>query len=770
MANRAILTVLATAGAAVLATAGPAHADVPALFVNVLAPAGCSDAGTGTEAQPFCKISAALAVATAGQTINVSGTYNERVTFPRSGEPGRPITLRANPVARLAGSQSVGFEISNRREIAISGINVASAGVGAGISVTGSTAITLDNMSIQVATGVAVPGVRVAGTADSSLTNIRISGDMTTGIALDAATSGVRLEAVQVGAPYQRAGTKGIDVLGSHNTILNSAVTGGGDAGIAFGPGADGNVVANTFVSFSLGVGIDNVGATGTAITNNQVEGNCKSGVRVAGAATGVSVQNNVLRQNRSGADNANCDRSFQGAVAVGIYDGAVGHTVADYNNVYQGFAAGAPDAYAWNGTVMGMTAFRAASGQAAHDVEGDTAPTEDAANSAAPGWPAKDRLGNAREDNPLLGNTGAGPVPYADRGALEQTKGPQANLELRADQPTSTVTADASATRPGYTPVAAYTFDFGDGTTLTQAGPIATHRYPTPGTYLVQVKATDGNGHAALSQQPVSLWPTARTIALQANENNGFVHGGPDGGNFLDPTSSSVGPAELFELIDLGAGRVALRSRINQQYVAVNYGTQPVLSATSPATDDPSTVFDLVTNADGTISLRSLSRNAYVSGNGGHNVLTADRSTIGPWERFGVVDQANANVTLHAHANGKYVTADNGGNSPLIANRTATGQWETFDLVDAGGGWVALYSHANRKFVTAENGGNAALIANRTTVGAWEKFKIVKNADGSTSLQANANGKYVTADNGGNSPLIANRTAVGPWEEFDRA
>jgi len=125
--------------------------------------------------------------------------------------------------------------------------------------------------------------------------------------------------------------------------------------------------------------------------------------------------------------------------------------------------------------------------------------------------------------------------------------------------------------------------------------------------------------------------------------------------------------------------------------------------------------------------------------------------------------------MSLRAHANGKYVTADNGGASPLIANRATIGQWEQFDRIDAGGGQIALRAHANNQYVTAENAGAAPLIANRASAGSWEKFTLVHNADGSVSLKANANGLYVTADNGGNSPLIANRTAVGPWEEFDQ-
>jgi type 1 glutamine amidotransferase len=126
--------------------------------------------------------------------------------------------------------------------------------------------------------------------------------------------------------------------------------------------------------------------------------------------------------------------------------------------------------------------------------------------------------------------------------------------------------------------------------------------------------------------------------------------------------------------------------------------------------------------------------------------------------------------ISLKAHANGKYVTADNAGASALIANAGTVGTSQLYDELDRGNGNIALRAHANSEYVTAENAGAAALIANRTAVGQWETFQLLHNADGSVSLKAAANSKYVTAENAGAAALIANRTAIGPWEEFDLA
>jgi len=127
------------------------------------------------------------------------------------------------------------------------------------------------------------------------------------------------------------------------------------------------------------------------------------------------------------------------------------------------------------------------------------------------------------------------------------------------------------------------------------------------------------------------------------------------------------------------------------------------------------------------------------------------------------------ATIAIKAMANDQYVCADSAGADPLIANRTAVGPWEQFTVVDAGGGAIALKSVANSKYVTAGSAGADSLIARADSIGAWEKFRWIDNSDGTFSLQAMVNGQYVCADNGGANPLIANRVSIGVWEKFQR-
>ena len=74
---------------------------------------------------------------------------------------------------------------------------------------------------------------------------------------------------------------------------------------------------------------------------------------------------------------------------------------------------------------------------------------------------------------------------------------------------------------------------------------------------------------------------------------------------------------------------------------------------------------------------------------------------------------------------NGKYLCNEQNGERPLIANRTEIGPWETFQLININGGHVALKA-SNGKYVCNENNGGAPLQANREKVASWETFEVI--------------------------------------------
>ncbi|MFI6265027.1 PQQ-dependent sugar dehydrogenase [Micromonospora sp. NPDC051006] len=121
----------------------------------------------------------------------------------------------------------------------------------------------------------------------------------------------------------------------------------------------------------------------------------------------------------------------------------------------------------------------------------------------------------------------------------------------------------------------------------------------------------------------------------LRAGANNQYVSA--VGTAALIANKATVGATERFDLVDLGAGNVALRSRSNGMYVcAENAGAQP---------------------------------------------LVANRAAVGAWETFALVRNTDGTVSLRAAVNNMYVVAENGGAAALIANRAAVGPWEKFTL-----------------------------------------------------------------------------------------
>jgi PKD repeat protein len=79
-------------------------------------------------------------------------------------------------------------------------------------------------------------------------------------------------------------------------------------------------------------------------------------------------------------------------------------------------------------------------------------------------------------------------------------------------------VTADASgSTDPDATPIASYTFDFGDGSAAVgpQPGATANHTYTRAGTYTVQVTVKDTAGLSSTATKTVAVTDAAPVASL---------------------------------------------------------------------------------------------------------------------------------------------------------------------------------------------------------------------------------------------------------------
>jgi parallel beta-helix repeat protein len=514
-------------------------------------PSACSDTGPGTASQPFCTILAGANKAVAGDTVLINaGTYAGTSVNPKnSGTAGSPITFAANPGVTISGGTRA-FALSGKSYITIRGFTITGTS-SYGISVSGGSNVTIaGNTESFAGTPITSPAM---GIYLSNLNGGFVQGNITHdnsahGIYLTGSTTGVT---VQGNTSYHNAyqyirNANGIDDIAPGNAIIGNVTYANEDTGINIYTGGDNALVANNVTYDNGDHGIDDYNVTGGRIIGNTVYYNCTDGINVEGTSGNYDIENNVSMNNSTGAVinptpipinpstglpyyTNNCNRRVGN---IGVYDSAPATTTANYNLVYQ---SGAGAWYSWAGVTYsgtGLSALRSATGQEANGIFGNPlfvnasawnlqlsagSPAIDSANSLASGEQSTDILGNSRVDDPSTPNTGNPSGSYYDRGAYEYQPGgggggtqtpPTAKLAVSPASGTAplAVTADASGSTAGSSPISTYSFDFGDGTTGgPQSGATASHTYQSAGTYKVTVTVTDGNNMTSTASQTVT-------------------------------------------------------------------------------------------------------------------------------------------------------------------------------------------------------------------------------------------------------------------------
>ena len=526
-----------------VAVAAIALISVPASASTVYAVDGtnssCSDAGPGTALQPFCTLVEAAKKAQTGDTVLVNaGTYTGTAVSPNSG-----VTFTANPGVTISGGTKA-FSVSAKSNVTISGFTITGTS-SYGIYVSGGSNVTIsDNTESFAGTPVSGPA---AGIYVSNLAGGLIDGNITHdnsahGIYLSGSTTGVT---VQSNTSYHNAyqyerNANGIDDIAPGNSIIGNVTYANEDTGINIYAGGNNTLIADNITYDNGDHGIDDFNVTGGRIIGNTVYDNCTDGINVEGTSGNYDIENNVSMNNATGAiinptpivpnpttgipyTNA-CNRRIGN---IGVYDSAPATTTANYNLVYQSSSKAAD--YTWAGTAYStQQALHTATGQEANGIFANPlfvnaaawnfqltegSPAIDSASSLASGEQAVDIMGNSRVDDPSTANTGNPAGSYYDRGAYEYQPsagptGPTAALTVSPASGTAplAVTADASASTPGSSPISTYTFNFGDGTTVgPQAGATASHTYQSAGNYTATVTVTDGNSLTAQATQAVT-------------------------------------------------------------------------------------------------------------------------------------------------------------------------------------------------------------------------------------------------------------------------
>ncbi len=533
--RRALAATAAMALVAALTTAMPAAAAGLTRWVDSSS-ASCTNTGTGTSAKPYCTIQAAASAAQPGDVVQVrSGSYTENVQITHSGLAGAPITFQPAPGAsvtvtgQIHGFTVAGTSTSNLTSwIVISGFNVTGT-TGYGVYLKYSSHVTLTGNHVTLSgkpvSGSVQQGIYLIYTSDSLVANNITDHNSDTGIYLTTATTRVEVAgniSFANARVYTRAAT-GIDVRSAGNTVHNNKVYGNEDSGIQLYNGADGTVVYDN-VSYGNGDhGIDVLNSVNTVVVANTVYNNVTSGINFEGksgtsASSGATVRNNIS------VDNGLTSTTTKGNLRVDA--SSIPGTSLDYDMV---FLHSAGTMMTWGTkTYTTLSSFTTASGQernafGSYDPAW-VAPSSgdfhlrsgskaiDSADSGAPDQPATDFDGSPRIDDPATTNIGSGPRGYDDRGAFEYQPdlAPAAALSVSPASGAAplAVTADASAsTDTDATPIASYTFDFGDGTAAVgpQSSPTALHTYSSAGGFTVTVTVTDTGGRSSTAQASVS-------------------------------------------------------------------------------------------------------------------------------------------------------------------------------------------------------------------------------------------------------------------------
>jgi parallel beta-helix repeat protein len=327
----------------------------------------------------------------------------------------------------LVGNRAYGFSLNARSWVTIDGFDVRHAedrGFNLG---TGCANVVIRDNQVSWSNGY---GMRINGSTGITIENNTVSNGNFHGIGLLANSTGCILRGNESFANADPAVSRanGIYLLTSpNNTLSGNRVHDNQDTGIMFTTGANNCTSFNNRSWRNGDHGVDHLQSTGTIHSNDVVFGNHRDGFSIEGSATGTRLHNCIAVDN--GLTTNRYDLWVDPTSVTGF--------VSDYN-IFWNSTSQDPIKYVstWHAT---LATYQAASGQDAHSLQDDPkfvnagsgdfhlqpgSPAIDAAASDAPAWPATDAEGNGRVDVAAVPNSGAGPIPWADLGALEYVGG----------------------------------------------------------------------------------------------------------------------------------------------------------------------------------------------------------------------------------------------------------------------------------------------------------------------------------------------------------
>ncbi len=247
-------------------------------YVNGSSPT-CSASGPGTEANPYCSITAALnAVAGPGTTISVKpGVYREQVSIPASGTAGSPLVIEA-----LGGT------------VVVDGAN----------DYSGSAKWVQNSTTVWYTTGVSTPplhvfknGIRLSAASGDykklPANSYRYEPNKSR-LHVNAGGGNPGLHQILVGAR-----NSGFILTGrSWVEIRNVTVTRAQQRGIVIQGGSSNLTLRGNAVTWCLGNGVHLDGGAGHVLAASTVSDNGDHGILVGGGATGCRIEDNECFRN----------------------------------------------------------------------------------------------------------------------------------------------------------------------------------------------------------------------------------------------------------------------------------------------------------------------------------------------------------------------------------------------------------------------------------------------------------------------------------------
>ncbi len=429
-----------------------------------------------------------------------------------------------------AGARTSGFVVGGRSHVRIEGFTITRAQDRGVVLQSGCSNVTLARDTVTFCFGY---GVQIEGGSANRLTANRVADNGDHGIVMTGGATGCTVEdnecARNVYPPNRQS--NGIYCEGSSaNVFQRNNFHDNQDSGLQLQQGANDNLCLQNLSWRNGDHGFDNLLATGNAHLGDVAWGNTMDGFSVEGTATGTRIVNCIA------VENGTATNEFDLWVDAGSAPGFVSDDNVFWNSTSQ------PPVKFGDTEYASVAAFAAATGYDTRSFQQDPlfdnpnagsfhllagSRAIDSANSGVAGWPELDFDGRARVDDPATANAGAGPIPYADRGAFEflanglpqppngVIESPGANVTIVQGQSVR-FTASASDFE-NQTPFT-YLWSFGGaapGQTVEDPGDVT---FPRIGTFTVTFTVTDASG----ASDPT---PATRTITV-----TGIPTGAADG------------------------------------------------------------------------------------------------------------------------------------------------------------------------------------------------------------------------------------------------